>query len=69
MKLKEYAKCINKLLKKYGGDLEVIYSIDDEGNDFNYIIMNPEVGVLSRNGFTPIKMMESEETPNIICIN
>ena len=36
MNLKEYIEKLNKLYTKYG-DLELVYSKDDEGNEFNYL--------------------------------
>ena len=43
MKLSEYIKNLNETFKSYG-DLDVVYSIDDEGNDFNRIAFAPSVG-------------------------
>lgn len=52
--------------KKRYGNLPLVYSMDDEGNAYNYVFYNA----------TPVKYDESEkttdyepQTPNAICIN
>ena len=47
MKLDNYAIIINKLLEKYP-DAEMVYSIDDEGNEFNPINFPPIAGNYDR---------------------
>lgn len=42
MKLKEYIEKLNKLYIKHG-DLELVYSKDDEGNEFNYLNFDPSL--------------------------
>ena len=64
MKLSEVIKNLNKAKKQYG-DLECIYSRDDEGNAFRDIHFTP----------TPMKKdsdgdFETEQkTPTYICVN
>ncbi len=43
MKLRDYVKLINNLAKKYP-NAKVIYSIDDEGNDFCMVHYAPQAG-------------------------
>ena len=45
IKLKDYAKVINKLAKQHP-DVPVVYAIDDEGNDFRGLVYQPSVGKL-----------------------
>ena len=67
MKFKDYAKKINEILKDNAeaGEFEVIYSIDDEGNNFNPVIWDPSKGHMNRDGFDA----ESENKPNAVCVN
>ncbi len=47
LKFKEYVDNLNKLLAdnpKYG-DLDVVYSKDDEGNGFQHIYYGPTIGI------------------------
>ena len=43
MILSEYIKSLKEIFTD-NGDLEVVYSIDDEGNDFNKVFFNPSIG-------------------------
>jgi hypothetical protein len=43
MKLSTYIESLEDALKKYG-DLEVIYSSDEEGNSFDKINFSPTIG-------------------------
>jgi len=43
MKLSKYIKELEEKLKNYG-DLEVVYSVDDEGNSFNEVYFSPSIG-------------------------
>jgi len=43
MKLSTYIESLEDALKKYG-DLEVVYSSDDEGNSFDKINFSPSTG-------------------------
>ena len=43
MNVKEYAEIINELAKKHP-DLPVVYSCDDEGNNFSFVVYSPSTG-------------------------
>jgi len=60
MLLKDYAKIINSLLPDYG-DLETVYSSDDEGNQFGRVFYEPGV-------VTDIEIF-GEEIEEAICVN
>ena len=76
MKLKEYAELINKIANRYP-NLEVIYSKDDEGNDFQEVIYEPSIGYFEDNEYsafsnsitTDENVILNEESCNAICIN
>ena len=63
MKLSELMHNLRQMKKKYG-DLECIYSIDDEGNDFNSIYFTPTPMKKDVHGYRG-----EEEKPKFICIN
>ena len=67
MKFKDYAKKINKILKDNpkAGEYEVIYGIDDEGNNFRPVVFEPAMGYKDRDGFKNV----SENKPNAVCVN
>lgn len=44
MRLDELITNLNKVKRMYGGDLQVVYGIDDEGNAFHPIHFSPSVG-------------------------
>jgi hypothetical protein len=62
MKLKTYAKKIAKLAEKHP-DAKVIYAIDDEGNDFRLVLLDPTPGHFDDDGF------KNEGTVNAVCVN
>ncbi len=69
MKLSEYIEGCQKILEEYG-DLDVIYAIDDEGNDFNLVHHTPSVGKYEHHEFTPEEYFDDDsETVNSVCIN
>lgn len=45
MKFKDYLKAMNEIAKEYPSSLkmEVIYSVDDEGNDYQKIVIFPSL--------------------------
>ena len=57
-----------RAIKKEHGDLHMIYSVDDKGNEYNNVIFTPNVGnwdtlnefITEQEGGTPI---------NTVCIN
>ena len=63
MKLKEYLKKLEDLYEKYG-DIELYYSIDDEGNDYREVYYNPSFNYLTKEEnelVTPEELEEDEE--------
>jgi len=68
MKLKEYLDTLNKHYKKYGGDLDMVYSSDDEGNSFDYVQYNPTVGTFKYHENDGV-FMNNKEKPDCICVN
>ena len=74
MKLSEYIKSLNESLKNYG-DLDVIYSSDDEGNDFKEINFIPSVGYYDKENrewleTADFDMAEDDRVHiNSICVN
>lgn len=73
MKLKEYIEKLNKLYKEHG-DLELIYSRDDEGNEFNYLNFDPSLvnyipSDLSVITDEDLEEYDESEYKKVICIN
>lgn len=77
MKLKEYIKALKKLEKEHG-DVELYYSIDDEGNSYDLVKFGPSVMYIAKDDIPkyghidPMSVNESKETKNdvpIIIIN
>jgi hypothetical protein len=78
MKLKEYLENLNNFVKENPDalDLEVIYSSDDEGNDFQAVHYTPQMGIFEggyRGEFISSEQLEdwdrSKEEINAVCIN
>lgn len=69
MKLKEYLKALKKLAKENPQTLEfdVIYSSDDEGNDFQKTVYTPTIGKYSEEERTYETNDLSEA--NSVCLN
>ena len=72
MKLKDYIANLQKIAEK-NPDLDVVYSIDDEGNAFHNVYYGPSVGVLEDTDFIPEEELHKwNRTPNqinVVCIN
>lgn len=73
MKLKEYIEKLNKLYKEHG-DLELIYSRDDEGNEFNYLNFDPSLvnyipSDLSVITDEDLEEYDESEYQKVICVN
>lgn len=69
MTLAEYAQQITAMAKKHG-NLEVYFSIDDEGNDFQPVNFLPSVIVVNKYG--EVVMPEDKKKSGhreVICIN
>lgn len=75
MKLKEFLENLNNLVKEdpKSLDLEVIYSIDDEGNAFRSVYFEPTKGRFDSDEFLSGDQLEErdrdESEINAICIN
>lgn len=73
MKLKEYIEKLNKLYKEHG-DLELIYSKDDEGNEFSYLNFDPSLVNYIPADYNVVSDEDLEEYSEseykkVICIN
>jgi hypothetical protein len=64
MKLKEYMLVLKKYAKAHP-NIQVIYSIDDEGNAFNDVYFHPTLMEKDEYG----ELMKSKKYPTHICIN
>ena len=51
MKLDKYIELLVKCKKEHGGDIEVWYAVDDEGNSHEAIHYAPGVKVISKEEF------------------
>ncbi len=73
MNLSEYMEKLNNLYTKHG-DLELVYSKDDEGNEFNYINFDPslvnynpsDLSVIADDDLDEYSELEYKK---VICIN
>ncbi len=65
MKLREYYKDLQKLIEDHPEslDMEMVTSIDDEGNGFNRVNFSAQLGYFDGDDFTPNVML------NTICLN
>jgi len=74
MKLKQYLEQLNRLVEKNPEALkmDVVYSRDDEGNDFQDVEFAPGLGNFERVGrggdFTTVDELDGGEV-NAVCIN
>jgi len=72
MKLKEYIKSLNKMVKENPelNNFDVIYSVDDKGSTYKEVYCTPSVGVFYYNGefFMDDDILDNE-IENAICIN
>ena len=51
MRLKDFIIQLQDIQKEYGDDLEVIWTIDDEGNDYKTVDYDPGVGHFIHRGY------------------
>ena len=66
MTLLEYYKKLTLLINEHA-DKKLIYSSDDEGNNFDYVVFKPSiVNFIPNEGISGEKTDNSEE---VICIN
>jgi len=68
MKLKQYAKNLNEFIKEnpQALDMDVVTSIDDEGNGFNNVHFTPSTGLLEDGEFDS---EADKEIHNSVCLN
>jgi len=66
MKLKTYIRFLKQLIDNNPGskNMDVIYSIDEEGNEFKEVSFPPSIGKYKKESFNP-----ESRNPNAICIN
>jgi hypothetical protein len=73
MQLVEYINNLNEIYNKYGPDLEVVFSIDDEGNEFNKVNFRPSVGIFDEDDRTFMDINADNdnlsEEIDAVCIN
>jgi len=67
MKLREYLKTLNLLVKKSPEILEyeAIISVDDEGNDYKPVVFEPSVGHYDKED----REFYEERKSNSVCVN
>ena len=69
MKLKDYAEKLSKLAERCP-DVEVIYSGDDEGNDFQAVSYSPTLGFYEKGEFRSYDPDNKDTvTINAVCLN
>ena len=73
MKLSEYIKELKKLEKEGHGDLDLIYTTDEEGNYFRFVGVMPAIAYANGAEDYWIKDVEFDSSkfnePNVVCIN
>jgi len=69
-KVSDLIQDLQDVLEKCG-DLPLVSSSDDEGNDFRYVYYRPTIGYYKDREFTLIDDYLEDETikPNAVCIN
>lgn len=75
MKLKEYIENLNEFVKENPDalDLDVLTSIDDEGNGFNMVSFSPSKGYYDGNDFIYDQNLKEygydDSDINAVCVN
>lgn len=76
MKFKDYLKELDELVKKHPKALEMdlIYSIDDEGNSFHRVYWGASIGYFKDNAFIASEHFEENNLDkdtviNAVCLN
>lgn len=72
MKLRDYMDVLQKIMENGGGDLEVIYAIDDEGNAFHSVFYAPSAGCYEKDYFIGVNDVDFDDNMhevNSVCIN
>ena len=67
MNLKEYATSLNKLLEDHpeAAEFQVVTSIDDEGNGFNKVFYEPQLGGYNEED----REFDENLVHNAVCLN
>lgn len=68
MKLKDYIGILQQILIEYS-DLDVIYAVDDEGNNYDFVAWLPSVGFFDGEEFVEERDLDSATKSNVVCIN
>lgn len=72
MKLKDYVIHLERIMHEKGGDLEVIYAVDDEGNAFHSVFYVPSAGCYEKDYFIGVNDVDFDDNMhevNSVCIN
>ena len=69
MKLSKYIEELQYILDTEGDDLFLVYSKDDEGNEFSRVHYKPTLGYFDQGEFISQDDEDYSETANSICIN
>lgn len=64
MKLKEYIKNLQEIAEEYGDDLDIVWAIDDEGNDYRKVDNLGIVGHFVYNGHHDNEFYDEESCYN-----
>jgi len=68
VKISRLIKNLQEILEERG-DLNLVYSIDDEGNAFNYVYWDPTVGYYIDGEFLTEDQDNGVGMENVVCIN
>jgi hypothetical protein len=65
------SELINELsaIKKRHGDLECVYSSDDEGNSYSLVHYKPSLGLMNKNSSPLQFIIKHHGNINAVCIN
>jgi hypothetical protein len=71
MKLREYLDDLNKLINSNPQtlDMEVIYSSDDEGNNYHKVIYLPSTMKAEDINSYHLEIIDEDTNHNVVCIN
>jgi len=71
MKLKDYVKNLIELIaaRPETAEFDVVTSKDDEGNGFNLVLFDPQVGRYGSGEFEDEEEFEEEVSANAVCVN
>jgi len=68
MKLGEYINRLQEIEAEYGSDIELIYSMDTEGNYFEPVVIAPEA-VYYDSSINNIHEVDKKHFANAVCVN